>query len=39
MALSTRDGAHVFYRDVALPAIERGDEWHWSLRLKSQPGH
>lgn len=33
------DGAHVFYRDVALPAIERGDEWHWSLRLKSQPGH
>jgi len=22
------------YRDVILPAIERGEEWHWSLRLK-----
>src|SRR5438128_1909263 len=31
------DGAFVFYRDVALPAVERGDEWHWSLRLKSNP--
>jgi ribosomal-protein-alanine N-acetyltransferase len=28
------DGALTFYRDVALPAIERGDEWHWTLRLK-----
>jgi RimJ/RimL family protein N-acetyltransferase len=27
------------YRDVILPAIERGDEWHWSLRLKESPGH
>lgn len=31
------DGAHTFYRDVALPAIERGDAWHWTLRLKSRP--
>lgn len=31
------DGAHNFYRDVALPAIERGDAWHWTLRLKSAP--
>ena len=31
------DGAHTFYRDVALPAIERGDAWHWSLRLKTNP--
>jgi len=31
------DGAHTFYRDVALPAIERGEAWHWSLRLKSSP--
>jgi [ribosomal protein S5]-alanine N-acetyltransferase len=29
------DGAYRFYRDVALPAIERGDAWHWTLRLKS----
>jgi [ribosomal protein S5]-alanine N-acetyltransferase len=25
------------YRDVFLPAIERGEEWHWSLRLKEAP--
>ena len=25
------------YRDVILPAIERGEEWHWSLRLKERP--
>lgn len=31
------DGAHQFYRDVALPAVERGEAWHWSLRLKSKP--
>jgi [ribosomal protein S5]-alanine N-acetyltransferase len=31
------DGAHVFYRDNALPAIERGEEWHWTLRLKDDP--
>ena len=30
------DGAYTFYRDVALPAIRRGEEWHWSLRLKAQ---
>jgi RimJ/RimL family protein N-acetyltransferase len=29
------DGALTYYRDNALPAMERGDEWHWSLRLKS----
>jgi ribosomal-protein-alanine N-acetyltransferase len=29
------DGALAFYRDVALPAVARGDEWHWTLRLKS----
>jgi RimJ/RimL family protein N-acetyltransferase len=28
------DGALRFYRDVALPAIERREQWHWSLRLK-----
>lgn len=29
------DGALTFYREIALPAIERGDEWHWTLRLKT----
>jgi RimJ/RimL family protein N-acetyltransferase len=28
------DGALSFYRDVALPAMERGEAWHWSLRLR-----
>jgi ribosomal-protein-alanine N-acetyltransferase len=31
------DGALTYYRDIALPAIERGDEWHWTLRLKQSP--
>lgn len=29
------DGASVYLRDQALPAVERGEAWHWSLRLKS----
>ena len=31
------DGAFTYYRDVALPAIERGEEWHWTLRLRQSP--
>ncbi len=31
------DGVLAYYRDVALPASERGDAWHWSLRLKTEP--
>jgi [ribosomal protein S5]-alanine N-acetyltransferase len=31
------DGALKFYRDIALPAIERGEAWHWTLRLKTAP--
>ncbi|MBZ5532060.1 MAG: GNAT family N-acetyltransferase [Acidobacteriia bacterium] len=31
------DGAYTFYRDVALPAMERGQAWNWTLRLKTQP--
>jgi RimJ/RimL family protein N-acetyltransferase len=31
------DGAESFLRDVALPAMERGDEWNWSLRLREKP--
>jgi ribosomal-protein-alanine N-acetyltransferase len=33
------DGALSYYRDIALPSVERGDAWHWSLRLKTNPGH
>jgi RimJ/RimL family protein N-acetyltransferase len=31
------DGALTWYRDVAIPAMERGQEWHWTLRLKMNP--
>jgi ribosomal-protein-alanine N-acetyltransferase len=31
------DGALHFIRNVALPAEERGEAWHWTLRLKSNP--
>jgi [ribosomal protein S5]-alanine N-acetyltransferase len=31
------DGAYCYYREKALPAMERGDEWHWTLRLKTEP--
>jgi RimJ/RimL family protein N-acetyltransferase len=31
------DGALTFFRDIALPAIARGDEWIWTLRLKTDP--
>jgi ribosomal-protein-alanine N-acetyltransferase len=31
------DGAFRYYQDVALPAMQRGDQWHWTLRLKSAP--
>jgi len=30
------DGALTYIRDIALPATERGEEWHWTLRLKSE---
>lgn len=33
------DGAEQFLRDVALPAMERGEQWTWSIRLKSDPDH
>jgi ribosomal-protein-alanine N-acetyltransferase len=29
------DGALTYFRDVVLPAVERGDHWQWTLRLKS----
>lgn len=31
------DGAFNYYRDEALPNIARGNEWHWTLRLKDSP--
>jgi [ribosomal protein S5]-alanine N-acetyltransferase len=31
------DGAEQFIRTVALPQMERGEAWHWSLRLLSDP--
>lgn len=30
-------GALAFCRDVALPAMERGESWFWTLRLKESP--
>lgn len=31
------DGVLAHVRDSALPAMERGDQWHWTLRHKSAP--
>jgi RimJ/RimL family protein N-acetyltransferase len=31
------DGALSYIRDVALPGVARGEEWHWTLRLKTDP--
>jgi ribosomal-protein-alanine N-acetyltransferase len=31
------DGALSFVRNVALPAIERGEEWSWTIRRKAEP--
>jgi [ribosomal protein S5]-alanine N-acetyltransferase len=31
------DRAFTYYRDEALPAVERGEEWHWTLRLRESP--
>jgi RimJ/RimL family protein N-acetyltransferase len=31
------DGARTYIRDIALPAMERGETWQWTLRLKPSP--
>ena len=31
------DGALQFCRDIALPQMERGEAWHWTLRLRTAP--
>jgi [ribosomal protein S5]-alanine N-acetyltransferase len=33
------DGALSYYRDIAMPAMERGEQWHWTLWLKSDPAN
>lgn len=32
------NGAETYFRQMALPARERGEEWLWSIRLKKSPG-
>jgi RimJ/RimL family protein N-acetyltransferase len=32
-----QDGALVYVRDVALPAMARRQEWHWMIRTRAQP--
>ena len=31
------DGAYKFIRDIALPAMQHGEAWQWTLRLKTAP--
>jgi ribosomal-protein-alanine N-acetyltransferase len=31
------DGALTWCRDIALPQMDRGEAWHWTLRLKEAP--
>jgi RimJ/RimL family protein N-acetyltransferase len=31
------DGGLVYVRDVALPAMAAGQEWHWMIRTRAQP--
>ena len=31
------DGALTYCRDVALPQMERGEAWHWTLRRLAEP--
>ncbi|HMD76936.1 MAG TPA: GNAT family N-acetyltransferase [Terracidiphilus sp.] len=31
------DGALTYCREIALPKMERGEEWHWMLRLRNEP--
>ncbi|MGR3885804.1 GNAT family N-acetyltransferase [Pseudomonas sp. 1152_12] len=31
------DGARRYLEQVALPAMARGEQWHWSIRLTSAP--
>jgi RimJ/RimL family protein N-acetyltransferase len=31
------DGAEFYCREIALPQMERGEAWHWTIRLRSAP--
>jgi ribosomal-protein-alanine N-acetyltransferase len=31
------DGAEWYLRDLALPAMQRGEAWHWTLRRRAEP--
>lgn len=31
------NGAQLYIDEIALPAMKRGEEFHWTLRLKSEP--
>jgi RimJ/RimL family protein N-acetyltransferase len=31
------DGVFQYYSNVAVPGMERGEQWHWTLRRKQQP--
>ena len=31
------DGAVTYCRETALPQMERGEAWHWTLRLRERP--
>ena len=31
------DGVRSYYSKQALPAVERGEEWHWTIRPKGEP--
>lgn len=31
------DGALIYCRDIALPQAERGEAWHFTLRLRTEP--
>ncbi|GLK95082.1 GNAT family N-acetyltransferase [Achromobacter insolitus] len=31
------DGARVYLEQVAVPAMRRGEQWHWSIRTRAQP--
>lgn len=31
------DGARQFLENIAIPQMERGEAWHWTLRLKIRP--
>jgi len=33
------DGALTYYRDIALPAVARNEEWHWGIHLKGDLKH